>query len=56
MNLSSESFPTSGYVVMEFNEQELSPIKEEVEYIKSNESSATKINETLAGHLKKEYL
>ncbi len=56
MNLSPESFPTSGYVVMDFNEQELAPIKEEVEYIKNNESSATKINETLAGHLKKEYL
>ena len=55
MNLSSETFPSTGYVVMEFSEDELEPIKEEVEYIKNNESLSTKMNGTLAGHIKKEY-
>lgn len=55
MKYSHKNFSSEGYLIINFDEDELLPIKEEIHYIKNNVHIATKVNDTLAGHLDKEY-
>lgn len=50
------NFPNIGYLIRQLTSDELSPIWDEINQIKSNFSSAEKFNQDLAGNIKKEFL
>lgn len=48
-------FPNLGFIGCELSEEELKPIRDEVEEISKNFETANPLNERLVGHIKKEY-
>jgi hypothetical protein len=49
------NFPNSGYIGHEFTEQELFPIKEEINSIQNSFNTAEKVDHTFTSTVKKEY-
>jgi hypothetical protein len=49
------TFPTVGYIEYKFTDDQLLPIRNEINNIKNNFKTRTQVNETLAGNIRKEY-
>lgn len=54
-NFCQIQFPNLGFVGCELNDEDLKPIKEEVDEISNNFELASPLNYALAGHIQKEY-
>jgi hypothetical protein len=55
-NIHIKSFPNIGYLFKKFTEEQLKPIKEEINEIQLNFNNAISFNYGLAGNIEKEYL
>ena len=55
-NVEPIHFPNFGYLSGKFTDEDLAPVRAEVEKIKANFESSSKFNGDLAGNIKKEYL
>ena len=50
------TFPTLGFIEYKFTDDELVPLKTEIDKIKNNFKTSTQANKKLAGNIKKEYV
>ena len=55
MQTNVKNFPTYGYLMLDFEELDLLPLKKEISSIKSNFHVAEKANNFLAGNIQKEF-
>jgi len=55
MNITPFTFPNLGFLQFELDEEQLLPIKNEVNGIQNNFDKSIKCNKSLAGHIDKEY-
>jgi hypothetical protein len=55
MEYNLHNFPNIGVISSKFTDEQLQPIKNEIEIIQNNFELAKKANNQLAGHIKKEY-
>lgn len=55
INFHYESFPNFGFIKAVLSDEQIKPIKDEINFIKNNFDSATKANDILAGNIEKEY-
>jgi len=55
INFHYETFPNFGFMKAVLSDDQIKPIKDEINFIKNNFDNATKINNTLAGNIEKEF-
>jgi hypothetical protein len=55
MDYSWHNFTNVGYVSTSFTEEQLRPLKEEIQYIQNNFDNSETSTDNLVGHIKKEY-
>ena len=55
INFRYEPFPNFGLIKAALSDEEIKPIKDEINSIKNNFDYAVKFNYTLAGNIEKEY-
>ena len=55
INFRYEPFPNFGLIKAALSDEEIKPIKDEINSIKNNFNDATKVNNNLAGNIEKEY-
>lgn len=55
INFHYENFPNFGFIKAVLSDEQIKPIKDEINFIKNNFNSATKANDSLAGNIEKEY-
>jgi hypothetical protein len=55
INFHYETFPNFGFMKAVLSDEQIKPIKDEINFIKNNFDGAIKANNTLAGNIEKEY-
>jgi len=55
INFHYETFPNFGFMKAVLSEEQIKPIKDEINFIKNNFDNAIKANSSLAGNIEKEY-
>jgi hypothetical protein len=55
INFHYETFPNFGFIKAVLSEEQIKPIKDEINFIKNNFDNASKANLILAGNIEKEY-
>jgi len=55
INFHYETFPNFGFIKAVLSDEQIKPIKDEINFIKNNFDNATKANNFLAGNIEKEY-
>ena len=55
INFHYEMFPNYGFIKAVLSDEQIKPIKDEINFIKNNFNNAIKFNDKLAGNIEKEY-